>query len=46
MLLKECFADGWVSAIAGTFLCCHDVHHELEAEPMARVRPLLTAKYE
>jgi hypothetical protein len=46
MLLKDCLADGWVRAIAGGFLYCHDIHHELEAESMARVRPLLTAKYE
>jgi hypothetical protein len=45
MLLKECLASGWVSAIAGLFLCCRDVHHELEAEFMARIRLLLTAKY-
>jgi hypothetical protein len=45
-LLKECLADGWAQDFAGLFLCCREVHQELESEFMTRFRPLLTAKYE
>jgi hypothetical protein len=45
-LLKECLADGWAQDFAGLFLCCREVHQELELEFMTRFRPLLTAKYE
>ncbi|KAH4936131.1 hypothetical protein HBI24_115310 [Parastagonospora nodorum] len=45
-LFEDCLADGEVSDVAGLFLCCREIQQELEAELMARVRPLLTAKYE
>jgi hypothetical protein len=32
--------------MAGLFLCCREVHQELELDFMTRFRPLLTAKYE
>ncbi|KAH3974063.1 hypothetical protein HBI81_154770 [Parastagonospora nodorum] len=45
-LFEDCLADGEVSDVTGLFLCCREIQQELEAELMARVRPLLTAKYE
>lgn len=45
-LFEDCLSNGEVSDVAGLYLCCREVQQELEAEIMARVRPLLTAKYE
>jgi hypothetical protein len=45
LLFEECLADGYVSDVAGLFLCCREVHRELEAEFMTRVRPLLEIMY-
>jgi hypothetical protein len=44
-LFEDCLADGYVSDIAGLLLCCRGIHQELEAEHMAKARPLLTTKY-
>ena len=45
-LFVNCLADGYVSDVAGLYLCCSEVRDEIEAEYMTKIRPLLQAKYE
>jgi hypothetical protein len=45
LLLSDCLATGHVAPLAGLFMCCREIHHELEAEFMAEHRPLLQAMH-
>ncbi|KAH7071284.1 hypothetical protein BKA63DRAFT_70270 [Paraphoma chrysanthemicola] len=44
ILIEKCLWDGHVSDIAGLYRCCREVHKELEAEYIAKIRPVLQAK--
>jgi hypothetical protein len=45
-LIENCLANGFVSDVAGLYFCCREIQSEIEAEYMAKIRPLLQAKCE
>jgi hypothetical protein len=44
-LVIHCLAEGSTRDVAGVYLCCREIHTELETEHISKVRPLLKGKY-
>jgi hypothetical protein len=44
-LVNDCLTEGSTHDVAGLYLCCREIHTELETEHISKVRPLLEAEH-
>ncbi|KAH7079509.1 hypothetical protein FB567DRAFT_606768 [Paraphoma chrysanthemicola] len=44
ILIEDCLWEGQVSDLSGLYKCCREVYKELEAEYIAKIRPVLYTK--
>jgi hypothetical protein len=44
-LITSCLHDGRASDLAGAFLCCRTIYHDIQNEYMGTLAPLLLAKH-